>query len=190
MSKKIDEIYDQKCQVYSDIVEHLPVLKLYANEVDHVTEMGVRTVVSTYAFLAGRPKRMISYDIIPVEQFGVDRFWLAQIAAEVGTVYEFRVGDTTQVDIEETDLLFIDTLHTYEQLKIELARHAHKVRQYMIFHDIAIFGNVDETGTGWGLVPAIQEFLAEHPEWFVHEWRMNNNGLGVLKHQNTIIKNN
>ena len=57
------ELYDQKCSEKSDINENLPTLKRYAEECDHVTEMGVRTIVSTYALLMGKPKKMVSYDI-------------------------------------------------------------------------------------------------------------------------------
>jgi hypothetical protein len=32
-----------------------------------------------------------------------------------------------------------------------------------------------------GLWPAVEEFLAEHPEWVLHEKYVNNNGLTVLR---------
>ena len=35
----------------------------YAQKVDHITELGVRWVESTFSFLRGTPKKLISYDI-------------------------------------------------------------------------------------------------------------------------------
>ena len=50
---KLQEIYEGLCSTPSDINEHLPTLKKYAEECEHITEMGVRWVVSTYALLMG-----------------------------------------------------------------------------------------------------------------------------------------
>ncbi len=47
---KIIDIYNNLCNEKSDINEHLPTLKRYAEKCDHITEMGVRSVVSTWAF--------------------------------------------------------------------------------------------------------------------------------------------
>ena len=59
----ITENYNRLCEIPSDINEHLPTLMKYASECEHITEMGVRNIVSTFALLMGEPKRMISYDI-------------------------------------------------------------------------------------------------------------------------------
>jgi len=59
----LENFYIEKCNTPSDINEHLPTLKKYAEECSHITEMGVRWVVSTYGLLMGKPKKMISYDI-------------------------------------------------------------------------------------------------------------------------------
>ena len=45
-----------RCNLVSDINEHLPTLKRYAEDCDHITEMGVRWLVSTIAFMMGQPK--------------------------------------------------------------------------------------------------------------------------------------
>ena len=45
--------YAALCARPSDINEHLPTLRAYAERVDSVVEMGVRGVVSTWALLAG-----------------------------------------------------------------------------------------------------------------------------------------
>jgi hypothetical protein len=99
----------------------------------------------------------------------------------------------------ETDLLFIDTWHVYGQLKRELARWHPVVRKYIAMHDTEVDGIRGETiRNGWdpvkqsratgipvdeitkGLLPAITEFLAEHPEWTMLARYRNNNGLTIL----------
>ena len=76
--------YDEKCALTSDIGEHLPVLRRYAAGCGHVTELGVRTVVSTWAFLAGLqaskgqgPKVLVSVDVAAPPGLVMERlsFW-------------------------------------------------------------------------------------------------------------------
>jgi hypothetical protein len=175
----LQEIYEKKCQESSDINEHLPVLKEYAEKCNHITEFGVRDVVSTYALMSGKPKILRSYDISPVENHGTSREYLTQLAVDNGVDFEFNVGDTREIEIEETDLLFIDTWHVYEQVKKELEIHSSKVKKYLIFHDTTTFGSVGENG-GVGLWPAIEEFLNENSNWVIEKKLDNNNGLTIL----------
>jgi len=177
--KKLEKIYNEFCKTPSDINEHLPTLKRYAEECDHVTEMGVRYIVSTYALLMGEPKKMISYDIILCDWIPVK-----DMVKDV-TDFEFIIGDTTQIEIEETDLLFIDTLHNFTQLSTELSLHASKVKKYLIFHDTTSFEVHGESYDGSpqkGIWKAITNFLENNPNWVLHERFTNNNGLTILKH--------
>ena len=176
----LENIYNQRCSMPSDINEHLPTLKKYAEECDHITEMGVRWVVSTFAFMMGKPKKLISIDIDPVEKHGIQTIDLISLAKTAGVEFEFVLGDTTEIEIEETDFLFIDTLHTYTQLKKELALHPSKVKKYIGFHDTTTFAQVGEYKEV-GLWPAIEEFLNSNPEWVIAEKFENNNGLTILK---------
>lgn len=182
MNNLID-IYTKLCVTSSDINEHLPTLEKYTTECDHVTEMGVRWVVSTYAFMMGKPKRLISYDIIPVENHGINRESLKEIARVNGVDFDFIVGDTREIEIEETDLLFIDTWHVYEQLKTELSLHSSKVKKYIILHDTTTFETIGENDK-LGIWVAVEEFLSENNDWVIHERFQNNNGLTILKRQN------
>ena len=75
----LNEIYEKMCEKPSDINEHLPTLKKYASECDHITEMGVRTVVSTYALMMGKPKKLISIDITPIENYGIKSISIANL---------------------------------------------------------------------------------------------------------------
>jgi hypothetical protein len=173
----------------SDIVQHIETLYRYSLRCNHITEMGVRGVVSSWAFLIARPKKLISYDI---NQCPVDE--LSKCAKEINVEFEFKIADTGHPDtvIENTDLLFIDTWHIYAQLKQELSLHSPKVNKYIIMHDTASFGFTGveaENYEGYvkrdpdnrGLWPAIEEFLEDNPNWILKERFYNCNGLTILE---------
>jgi hypothetical protein len=175
--EEIKKNYEIKCRVKSDINEHLPTLLKYSKECKHITEMGVRDVVSTWSFLARRPERLVSYDLYTSPNIKE----IFRLSNKNNISFQFIQADVLNVDIEETDLLFIDTLHQYGQLKQELAKHASKVRKYIIFHDTAKFGTTDErTGHPGGLIRAIDEFLEADSSWELKEVFTNNNGLTIL----------
>lgn len=182
MNKEIKSKYEQVASRQSDINEHIPVLKQYSEECNHITELGCRGVVSTWAFLAGNPKKLVSIDIddCPVTE-------VSRLAKESGIEFEFIKADDLTIEIEETDLLFIDTLHTYEHLSKELKLHGNKARKYIIMHDTEVFGKMDYFGNKkygvhgeGGLIPAIDEFIADNTNWSRHKVFTNNNGLTVL----------
>lgn len=170
-------MYNQLCSTPSDINEHLPVLKALTEECETVTEMGVRYCVSTFAFIEGRPKKLTSIDIVHprtyVAQGGPQAFEkVVELCQEKDIDFEFVEASTLDVEIEPTDLLFIDTLHTYEQLSKELALHGNKAKKYLVFHD---------TVSCPELMPAIEEFLAGNKAWRVKEHYKNNNGLFICE---------
>ena len=177
--KTIKEKYNEKCKEVSDINEHLPTLFRYALKCNSIIEFGVRRVVSSWGLANAHPKSLICIDIVKFPQ--VDEF--LKICKFENQPVEFILGDTLRINIPETDMLFIDTLHNYNQLKQELARHYLKVKKYILFHDIVSFGHKDETNkNGKELVPAINEFIAEHEnEWKWKEVFTNNNGFGIIE---------
>jgi len=187
----VKSVYDYLCQKESDINEHLPVLKEYAEKCSHVTEMGVRYVVSSFAFALATPKTFISIDLFHPKVYG-DTYRLELIQSyckENNINFEFKLQNTLEQDIEPTELLFIDTLHVYGQLKGELAKHAKNVSKYIIFHDTTTYETTDEKHyynvshldtSKTGLWPAVQEFLDSNSDWYVHERRTNNNGLTII----------
>lgn len=181
MQKLINE-FDRLCSIPSDINEHLATLRRLSSECDEVVELGVRQVVSTFALALGNPKKLRSYDLYHPSFHGAnDRYnLLLDCLSETEIDFLFTECDDLKIEIEETDLLFIDTWHVYEQLKQELRLHGNKARKYIAFHDTITFGTTGEGG-GIGLQPAIDEFLAENPHWSVFEHHTNNNGLLILK---------
>jgi hypothetical protein len=172
--KKLTKTYNTLCSKKSDINEHLSTLVRYGKMVDHITEFGVRIGRSTIAFLFSQPKKMISYDINQFKQYQTIKPLIEN------TDFKFIQSDVLKIDIEETDLLFIDTYHSYNQLKKELALHGNKVKKYIIFHDTETFGYKGMDGKSPGLLQAIHEYI-ENSKWFIDEIYKNNNGLLILK---------
>jgi len=141
--------------------------------VERVTEFGVRGGNSTVALACGRPKSLISYDIDKMPED------LKNVVSGV-TDFRFIQKNVLEIIIEETDLLFIDTFHSFGQLQAELELHAPKVRKYIITHDTATFGVVGEDKKSPGLINAIEQFISSGVWKKVKEFK-NNSGLIVLK---------
>jgi len=186
----------------SDISEHLPILKSYASRSKHVTEMGVRGVVSTWAFLAGKPNVLRSYDLFHPSEFGASSELndVINMATENRIDFKFIQQNVLEANIAETDLLFIDTWHVYKQITQELRLHSHKVRKWIILHDTTSCGVRDEQGyethlgeefsnpplpghaDGRGIWPAVEEFIHRNQhDWKILERFTNCNGLTILE---------
>jgi hypothetical protein len=166
-----------------DIREHLPTLRDCAQGQKIVVEFGTRAGVSTIGLLKGQPKRLISYDIEKHPLFDPE---LCGRIAFPETQFQFIEQDVLEADIpEETDILFIDTLHTYDQLIEELTMHAGNVNDMIIMHDTETFKHTNEDKlprNGRGLWDAIQDFLVlERDSWEIHEHFSNNNGLTIME---------
>jgi cephalosporin hydroxylase len=159
--------YQHHCVSPSDIQHHLPLL--YSLARGHVVELGTRTGVSTAALLAG------------VEAHGgcvlsVDVDERSAKVAEGHPKWTFWHGSSTDPatvdDIDPIDLLLIDTEHTYEQARAELALWGPHVAAggTICMHDPETFPGVRRAAT---------EFAASKgwPITFV----LPNNGMAVIE---------
>lgn len=166
----------------NDICEHVPTLRFYASKCQAVTEFGVRDGYSTIGLLSGYPQVMTSYDISSPGPF-LELERTIKEAAACGITYKFIQQDVLVLpEIAPTDLLFIDTLHTYAQLSYELAVFSKSVRSYIIMHDTVSFAYRDEVRIPVGkagLLPAIEDFVKTNP-WKIESDYANCNGLMIL----------
>jgi len=202
----IKKQYKIKCEQKSDINEHLPVLYNYSKDCESVLELGVRGVVSTWAFLYGlvnnnkQRKLLFLNDINPCN---VNEIMKCCRETNVELVYEWK--NCLDINLSKNvDLLFIDTWHVYGQLKRELSKFHSKVNKYIIMHDTTVDEWQGETirmrfnaelqskQTGIpveeinkGLWPAIDEFLENNSNWKIKERFINNNGLTILMREYT-----
>lgn len=108
---------------------------------------------------------------------------------------------------EKYDMVFIDTWHVYGQIKRELEKFSSIATKYIIMHDTTVdevdgetlreygynyqqaFIRATELATETGIPRdeilkgmwyGIEEFLANHPEWYIKQRFFNNNGLMIL----------
>jgi len=176
----ITEKYKLLKETSSDINEHLDTLKKYGEECDTIIELGTGQTISTWAFLAAKPKKIITVDLLHPSNRGINFDEIENEAQNLNIDFKFILSDSRKINLPDNDLLFIDTLHNYDVLREELHKHHNTVKKYIIFHDIVSFGNKDEIGKGVGLLPAISDFLKNNPVWKEKERFNNNNGLLIL----------
>jgi len=160
----------------SDIRGHLNYLYRLASTVEHITEFGTRSGQSTAAFLYAKPQRLRCYDL---DRAGTIATFEAA-AREGGVDFMFQQADVLKIDIEPSDLLFIDTWHTGEQVAEELRLHGGRARRYLVFHDTETYGHRGETEADSGMWPPIAAFVRQNPQWRLLHHFQHDNGLTVL----------
>lgn len=175
MEKYLEQKYNQMLNMSSDIQYNLPILKYFAQQVNHATEFGVRSMISSWALLAGLKEKSGTLRLIDRDHpsiYGQNMEEISKQSKKEGVDLKFIEGDTLEIEIEPTDFLFIDTIHTKEQLSKELELHAVKVSKFIGFHD---------TESCPELKDVINDFLDKNKHWSkVFEGKLSN-GLIVIK---------
>jgi predicted O-methyltransferase YrrM len=164
----LEEDYVRLCATPSDIYLHLPrmVDLVLARDAQHVIELGTRTGVSTIAWLYGLEQtggRLTSVDIDVKPAIGDYDHWT------------FIRGDDLDGDLfaslEPADIVFIDTSHTLEQTRRELALYRWLVKPggVIVCHDTELAHPEDSppSDPAFPVKRAILEFVREHGyHWF------------------------
>lgn len=152
------------CAMTSDIRQHLPMLATMGSNAKHIIELGARSGMSTTAFLCGLEisgGRLTSVDLDEAPDIGgVHPNWL------------HIQGDDTDpavlAQVDECDILFVDTSHHYEHTRWELDNWGRKVRAggIIVCHDTELERPWDppcpETDPDFPVASAIDEFCAAH----------------------------
>lgn len=166
----VEQIYDFLAELPRDLNEHLPTLREYASRCETVTEFSKRRE-SAVPFVAGGAS---------VTSYCTERDPLQDVLSRVGKL-DLKSGDSDSIDeIDETDMLYIDTKHEANQLVRELDKFAGSVRKYIVLRGTAQFGETSESGNGPGLLPALRKFLTENPEWSVVRHDLNQYGMTIV----------
>jgi hypothetical protein len=174
------EEYEKFHNTPSDLNEHMPVLHNLALECNSIVEFGVGYGKSTRAFMYALTETLgtlNSYDIILHD--GVEEMF--DNANRDGLSALYHSQSTLECDIKETDLLFVDSHHTYTQVKGELERHGDKIKKFIAFHDTQLYGISGQDPGTVGIMPAINEWMDSHPQWKIKQEYYNNNGLLVVE---------
>lgn len=194
--------YEQLCIQQSDINEHLPVLKYYAEMCDSILETGVRGCVSSWALCYGLLKNNGQKYILLNDITECDIKDLLNVTNNINNItVDYKWCNNLDLVLDRKfDLVFIDTWHVYGQLKRELNKFAPITNKYIIMHDTTVdeftgesircYSNIDQQilDTGFtreeiekGLKYAIDDFLQQNSNWIVCEKLVNNNGLTILQ---------
>jgi|TARA_Y100000033_G_C2757899_1_gene117655 hypothetical protein len=199
LSKKVkrsnlEDLFDKAVKTHPDMSGHMHYLRDLASECEKVVEFGVyKGTGSTIAFISSDCSEYVGYDKNMYAILPEVRSAVAELNLNNNKKYTFSWAE---IDRHfrlkgDCDLLFIDTEHTYEKLKLELKNNHSKVKKYIAMHDThyyadcmnkdgakdkLIFGVADK-----GLGHAINEFLDTHPEWKVKYHTDECHGLTVLE---------
>ena len=197
-SSELRKKYELSRDTPSDINEHINTLCCLAKECSSVVELGVRSMVSSWGILQGlsertsAPRSYLGVDLAlpPVEKIRAAK----RLAQGNGITFNLCQANDMDIDIEPTEMLFIDSLHTYCHLTYELEKFSPKISKYIAMHDTS-WGNIDDPAYQGdfseypleydrikrGLWLAIEDFLKRHPEWVLYARYLNNYGLTILK---------
>ena len=136
-------------------VDHIWAIVSVAAQCETAVEFGVRRGVTTLGITFGlahsekKNPSLTSYDIelIGLDQHGLNWPGFIEAARERGVDCKFILGNSRKVSIPETDLLFIDSYHSYSHFMEEIRLHLHKAKKYIIMHDSSAtgtFGLIDQ----------------------------------------------
>ena len=177
--------YHRLCDTPSDIYMHLPrfVEMVEALDAQHVIELGTRTGVSTVAFLLGLETtggRLTSIDIDERPDIG-------PFDSDTFDAWEFIHGSDLDPSIvgqlDEADLIFIDTSHAWAQTLQELYVYDRLVKPggLLVLHDTELLHPLDSPASDppFPVRAAVTEFCAEQSYEFklIREC----NGLGIVR---------
>lgn len=159
-----------------DLDKHLDKLSELAAQCGHATELAHRRE-STIALLAAEHVNSYNAEIDPVLTRLVDLF-----PARLDLT-NFKL-DGPLPDIQDTDLLFLDTIGTAPRLYSELQKYHSQVSRYIVVHDTQLYRDRGEDSTPQrptpGLLHALRQFMTEHPEWSVIYHTHEQYGLTVI----------
>ena len=165
---------------------HMDYLRRLAFKCELAVEYGARAGGSTVALNYAARTISVDFNVRECDQ----PVWDA-LKRLRGDAWTFVQADTREYALPECDLLFIDSLHSYDQVSAELRAHE-SVRKWIVLHDTEKYGRHGQerykpnatAGEGEhvkGILPAIEEFLEAHEEWTIERQVTNSNGLTTLR---------
>lgn len=163
--KTIDDHYFYILKSHSDINEHMETLYNYAKSCTHITELGIRSIHSSWGFLKGFIESDNNH---PKQLVNIDNLYFKDITKLRELCNQNNIKYNVINHIEPTDLLFIDLNNNFN-IKNNLDESHHKIRKYIVFHNLQKKQII------------IDDFLLKHREWKIKEIYKNNNGLIILE---------
>ncbi len=170
--------YHDACKRHSDIVEHLPTFVRVADELQAQTviELGTRGGVSTVAWLYAMEEldgHLWSVDLGDLPERKHDR-WTFIEGNDIDPKVVKQLPDGA-------DIVFIDTIHTYQHTLAELNVYIHKVRPggKILLHDTEVHSfRAHRHQPPFPVKAAVKEFCTE--ENLEVEFKPNCFGLAII----------
>lgn len=167
--------------------EHFPTFYHFGSKCSRIVEFGVFLAFSSWAWVACKPSFLRCVDV--ERRPGGEWEAIEETAPKLGIDFAFEIADSGHGALKriveeryvsishellikepyqlptDTELLYIDSYHSYTHLKAELTIHGAKVKKYILFHDTLSFGEHHGFDGDKGLNYAIDEFLESNPNW-------------------------
>jgi predicted O-methyltransferase YrrM len=175
---------------YDWLKDHLGTLSALASGCDSVVELGLYHGVSTRAFLVGLaevdPERKPFLQSVDIALDHTTVCEVTQIADTYGVDWSVDEADSRVFPPQACDLLFVDSDHHYDLVTCELERHGPHARKYIVLHDTAPralngWGDIGTQPGTKGVKIAMDDWLAQHPEWRIKSHTDECCGLTVLE---------
>lgn len=200
----LNSYYEETCKRSCDIQPYQSLLSEFAQKCSHVTEMGIGPfhlgLNSTWCLMHGlsnsdydnSEKKYIAIDL---DDANTNIIHAGEVLGNVDIDFKFIVSNSVEIEIEKTDLLFIDTDHRYQHLMKELKLHSPNVSKYIVIHDTSgkyeqwedwpyddeSRGELRNSPEKYGLWPCVVDFLKENNEWELLIRGEEANGMTVLQ---------
>jgi hypothetical protein len=169
--------FEAACAQPSDFHEHVPTLHDLAAKCAHVTELSTWFKPADVALAHGLGTRAETLFVSVCRNQKPQ--WRA-LTRHLGERFTGTVAEPNTAEIDETDLLFVDTEHRADVLFPILERTHARVRKYITVHCTETFGESGDHPDTPGVLHALRTFGLRHPEWTVLRHDRNNHGLLVL----------
>lgn len=158
----LKEYYDRIYELHAKA--HQPEYMLVHDEIvlrlkdcNSYTELGVNQGATLAAAMLTNPTTVRAYDIA-LKPYNYAKHLFEQYADNNSIDYQANESNTLECVLDPVDVLYIDTLHRYDHLIKELARHGNKANRFIIFHD---------THAQKGLKQAVQEYVTKNSQWSI-----------------------
>lgn len=145
-TQTLEEAFAHFCISDQGIAEHemspnqIWTIVQIAAQCSSAVEFGVRRGVSTLSIAFGLANSesptawFNSYDIVKSSD-SIDMEAYTKAAKDANVSAKFILANSRKVEIPETDLLFVDSYHSYSHFMEEMRLHSHRARKYIIMHD-------------------------------------------------------
>jgi len=164
---EVEYIKASSNQYGQGICYHMPAIRYFASQSRVIVELGMNGGNSSRGLISGRPEIFITCDI----KAQATSTHLKNLCNANKIDFTFFLKKSIEIEIPNSDLLFVDSNHSYGNVIKELTLHAPKINKFILFHDTD-FG---------GVTGAINQYFDKNREWhLVYETKVDH-GLSVYQ---------